>query len=108
MYHLLVQTVAGSALQLIHLAPRGHVLEASRVLCREYQPAVGGRFANMLRNVLNPKSWHASTDFRESLISWHNLVLEFEQQSTEKISETLKIAIILEHAPYAHRRKPSP
>ncbi len=63
----------------------------------EYQPAVGGRFANMLRNILNPKQWQSSVDFRESLISWDNTVLE--QQSMEKISEALKIAIILEHAP---------
>ena len=52
----------------------------------------------MLRNILNPKQWQSSVDFRESLISWDNLVLELEQQSTEKISETLKIAIVLEHA----------
>ncbi len=108
LYHFLVQTVDGRALQLIHLVQRGNGLEAWRVLCREYQPAASGRFAIMLRNILNPKSWQSSVDFRESLISWDNLVLEFEQQSTEKISETLKIAIILEHAPYAHRRKPSP
>ncbi len=99
LYHFLVQTVDGRALQLIHLVQRGNGLEACRVLCREYQPAVCGRFANTLRNILNPKQWQSSVDFRESLISWDHLVLEFEQQSTEKISETLKIAIILEHAP---------
>ncbi len=43
----LVQTVDGRALQLIHLVQRGNGLEAWRVLCREYQPAVGGRFAHM-------------------------------------------------------------
>ena len=50
---------------------------------------------------MNPKQWQSSVDFRESLISWDNLVLEFEQpqQRTEKVSETLKIAVILEHAP---------
>ena len=82
------------ALQLIHPVPRGNGLEVWRVLCREYQPAVGGRFANMLRHILNPKQWQASIDFRESLISWDNQVLELEQQSSEKISETLKISII--------------
>jgi hypothetical protein len=35
-------------------------MEAWRVLCREYQSAVGGRFANMLRNILNPKQWQSS------------------------------------------------
>ena len=55
LYHFLLQTVDGRALQLIHLVQRGNGLEAWRVLCREYQPAVGGRFANMLRNILNPK-----------------------------------------------------
>mgnify|MGYP002811089245 CR=1 FL=1 len=101
LYHFLVQTVDGRALQLIHLVQRGNGLEAWRVLCREYQPAVGGRFANMLRNILNPKQWQSSVDFRESLISWDNpvLELELEQNSSEKISEALKIAIILEHAP---------
>ncbi len=83
-----MQTVDGRALQLIHLVQRGNGLEAWRVLCRGYQPAVGGRFANMLRNILNPKQWQSSVDFRESLISRDNLVLEFEQ-----------IAIILDHAP---------
>ena len=48
---------------------------------------------------MNPKQWQSSVDFRESLISWDNLVLDFEQQSSEKISEALKIAIILDHAP---------
>ena len=41
LYHILVQTVDGRALQLIHLVQRGNGLEAWRVLCREYQPAVG-------------------------------------------------------------------
>ncbi len=99
LYHFLVQTVDGRALQLIHLVQRGNGLEAWRVLCLEYQPAVGGRYASMLRNILNPKQWQSSVDFRESLISWDNLVLELEQRSSEKISETLKIAIALDHAP---------
>ena len=77
LYHFLVQTVDGRALQPLHLVPRGNGLEAWRVQCREYQPAVGGRFANMLRNILNPKTWQAVADFRESLTSWDNLVLEF-------------------------------
>ena len=94
-----MQTVDGRALQLIHLVQRGNGLEAWRVLCREYQPAVGGRFVNMLRNILNAMQWQSSVDFRESLISWDNLVLELEQRSSEKISETLKIAIALDHAP---------
>ena len=41
LHHFLVQTVDGSALQL-NLVQRGNSLEAWRVLCREYQPAVGG------------------------------------------------------------------
>ena len=59
----------GRALQLIHLVQRGNGLESWRVLRRDYQPAVGGRFAIMLRNTLNPKQWQSSIDFRESLIS---------------------------------------
>ena len=51
LYHFRVQTVDGRALQLIHLVQRGNGLEAWRILCREYQPAVGGRFANMLRSI---------------------------------------------------------
>ena len=35
LYHFLVQTVDGRALQLIHLVQRGNGLEAWRVLCRE-------------------------------------------------------------------------
>ena len=76
LYHFLVQTVDGRALQLIHLVQRGKGLEAWRVLSRGHQPAVCGRFANMLRSILNPKSWQSSVDFRESLISWDNIVLE--------------------------------
>ena len=75
LYHFLVQTVDGRASQLIHLVQRGNGLEAWRVLCREYQPDVGGRFANILRSILNPKQWQSSADFRESLTSWGNLVL---------------------------------
>ena len=64
LYHFLVQTVDGRAVELIHLVQRGNGLEAWRVLCREYKPAAGGRFAKMLRNILNPKSWQSSVDFR--------------------------------------------
>ncbi len=77
--HFLVQTVDGRALQLIHLVQRGNGLEAWRVLCRECHPVVGGRVANTLRKILNPKQWQSSVDFHESLISWGNLVLEFDQ-----------------------------
>ena len=74
-------------------------MEAWRSLHREYAPAVGGRFANMLRSVLNPKQWKSGSDFRVALTSWDNLVLEYEQSSKEKLSDHLKIAIILEHTP---------
>ena len=70
LYHFHVQAVDGITLQLIHLVQRGSGLEAWRVLCREYQPAVGGRFANMLRRIWNPKPWPSSVDFREIPISW--------------------------------------
>jgi hypothetical protein len=53
----------------------------------------------MLRSVLKPKQRKSGSDFRVALTSWDTLVLEYERCSKEKLSDHLKIAIILEHAP---------
>ena len=101
LYHTLVQLLDGRALGIIHLVPRPNGLEAWRALVREYQPRAGGRFAGMLRAILRPEWWQKETDFRRALATWDAQVMQYETQSAEKLSDTIKAAVILEFAPRA-------
>ena len=98
-YHTLVQLMDGRALAILQLTPRGNGLEAWRLLCREFQPRVGGRFATMLRAILRPDWWLNEPDFRRALAVWDGQVLTYDAQSGEPLSERIKTAVIMEFAP---------
>eukprot|EP00974_Lingulodinium_polyedra_P042751 4103927-Lingulodinium_polyedra.AAC.1 len=48
----------------------------------------------MLRHILRPQWWATEHDFRKALVVWDNQLLEYEQQSSEKVSDAIKIAIL--------------
>ena len=56
LYAWLIGKVSGRGLVLVLQAPRGQGLESWRILVQDYEPHIGGRFAAMLRTILNP-SW---------------------------------------------------
>ena len=55
LYSLLIAKCEGKAFGIVRLVPRHHGLEAWRRLKLEYEAKTGGRFAAMLRAVLNPR-----------------------------------------------------
>ena len=98
LFHLLVQTTEGKALKLLRACPRNNGAEAWRLLKSEYEPAIAGRFAAVLQSLLSP-TFAPNRDFLEQLTEWETAVTKWEMQSGETLSASIKVAVILKHAP---------
>ena len=80
--------------------------EAWRLLCAEYAGSSGARLGNMVREVVCPRDqWladvSAGKDFLTSLIEWEIKVAAYEVASGDRISEAVRAATIMDHAPDA-------
>merc|ERR1712194_52439 len=63
-----------------------------------YEPKVGGRQNALLLNVLNPV-WPAIGEFEAAFLSWENEVVQYEIASEVRLSNPIKIAVVMKHAP---------
>ena len=100
-YNVLAQVLGGRALALIKNVPRGSGLEAWRRLAREYEPQSGARWSAMLSSVLAPAGWEAlgGNAFEDALVDWETRAAKYEAASGDKLSDAIRVAIVLQHAP---------
>ena len=80
-------------------------LKRGGLLRAEYAGSSGARLGNMVREVERPKDqWMADVsgkDFLTSLIEWEIKGLAYEVASGDSISEAVRVATIMDHAPDA-------
>ena len=112
LYSILLSKVDGKAFALVALVPRGNGLEAWRRLREEYCGSSSARLAGLVREVLYPRdAWAADAasgkEFPTSLNEWEGKLQEYCATSLDSISETVKIATVLDHAPPALARRPA-
>ena len=105
-YAVLLTKTEGKAFSIVHLTPRGAGAEAWRLLHVEYAGSTGARLVNMVRELVCPKDQlmadvSAGKDFLLSLIEWDIKVAAYEVASGDKISEAVRVATIMDHAPDA-------
>ena len=96
----------GKAFSIVHLTSRGAEAEAWRRLHTEFAGSSGARLGNMVRDVVCPREhWladvNAGKDFLTSLIEWEIKVAACDVASGHKISEGVRVATIMCHAPDA-------
>ena len=107
LYALLASVTSGRSLSILKLVGQRNGLEAWRLLKKEYEPKSGNRVAGLLRAVLNPKWWDkelsSGKDFCDILNKWEIKISEYTQASGDTLSEAVKVATVLEHAPSPYK-----
>ena len=105
LYAILVQLLRGRSLNMARQTGRGQGLELWRMLCREYEGSVGARTPAILMGILQTP-WQTKAvaqDFLFALTEWELQIADYEQQSSERVSQGTKVATVLRHAPAAVR-----
>lgn len=100
LYCVLVPSLCGKALSVAHGIERNNGFAVWRSLVQEYEPVVEGMHTSMLCGLLNPQ-WTKdgdTRDFREMLQDWENDLAMWERQSGEKLSQNIRIAVVMRHA----------
>ncbi|CAE8640336.1 unnamed protein product [Polarella glacialis] len=95
---ILVQLCSGKALSLVKLTPKTNGFDAWSALVHEYEPELVSRYCALLAAILTPE-WVPTTSFIEQLIEWERLVSRYELSSGQRLSESVKCAVILRWAP---------
>ena len=103
---VLLTKTEGKAFSIVHLTARGAGAEGWRLLHTEYAGSSGARLGNMVRDVVCPREhWsadvNAGKDILTSLIEWEIKAAAYEVASGDKISEAVRVAMIMDHAPDA-------
>ena len=75
---------------------------AWKLICAEFQPQVGGRHNAMLTALLHP-DWSRSADFEVGKAAWEKNIIQYEAQSGERFTSSMRIATICKYAPPAAR-----
>ncbi|CAE8679812.1 unnamed protein product [Polarella glacialis] len=95
---MLVQLCSGKALSLVKLTPKINGFDAWSALVHEYEPELVSRYCALLAAILTPE-WVPTSPFVEQLIEWERLVSRCELSSGQRLSESVKCAVILRWAP---------
>ena len=95
-YAMLARLCRGPALTIVMTCPEGNGLEAWRELTFEYEPKGPSRFRGMLQAILSPK-FGDGTDLHGSLEAWDHAVQEYEQQSGERLGDSIRCGVVTGH-----------
>ena len=98
LYYLLAQANKGNAHNITRRCEFGNGFEAWARLMETYQPAVGGRWAAMMMQILSPAWQDRSLQyFLEVLSEWETLIVTYESANpTETIPAHMRVAILNE------------
>ena len=92
MYHILVMTTAGAALEKCHNAGVNEGFEAWRQFVMEWEPKLRTRFVGLLMNVL---SYQFRDDIQNKLAAFERLVHDNESQSSKTVDDDIKIGVTM-------------
>ena len=102
LYYILVQVMGGRGLMIVKKAERGNGLLIWRRLKQEYEDGTGHRAVAMLMGIMTP-NWPkdlTARGFSEKVDEWEADLDRYERQTTEMISDAIKVAVVLKHAPH--------
>ena len=102
LYYILVQVMGGRGLMIVKKAERGNGLLIWRRLKQEYEDGTGHRAVAMLMGIMTP-NWPkdlTARGFSEKVDEWEADLDRYERQTTEMISDAIKVAVVLKNAPH--------
>ena len=74
-------------------------MEVWRRMVARWEPKVPSRFRGMRQAILFPKWDIPGSDVTQLVTAWENQVQDYEQQSGDKISDAIKLGVVLHHLP---------
>ena len=98
LYALLATLTTGRSLRLVQRVPNRKGFEAWRQLVAENAPKTAGRRFAMLQAVLQPGMSDNPAKFEETWKSWEHLVDVYENLSSSKLDDDVKISVVLREA----------
>ena len=103
LYYILSLLTDGEALDIVQNCLVSNGLEVWRRMVPRWEPKVPSRFRGMLQAILFPRWDIPGSDVTQLLTAWEKQVQDYEQQSGDKISDAIKLGVVLHHLPDAHR-----
>ena len=98
LYYVLSLLTDGEALDIVRNSPTNNGLEVWRRMVMRWEPKVPSRFRGMLQGVLFPR-WDSSGDTMQLITAWEKSVQDYEVQSQDKVSDAIKMGVLLHHLP---------
>ena len=100
-FYLLVQLVGGRALAIVRKVVKGNGLLAWYRRKKEYEDSGGHRSVALLMGLMSPQ-WPkdlTAKQFADKLDEWETDTDMYEKQTSEMLNESIKVAVVLKHAP---------
>jgi hypothetical protein len=91
LYYVLCLSVKDRALEKLRAAPVGNGLEVWRLFCEEWEPRQRMRFTAMLTSILRVE---LKDPVLPALELWERSIREYEQQSGETVSDSIKASVL--------------
>ena len=99
LYALLATLTTGRSLRLVQRVPNRNGFEVWRQLAAENAPKAAGRRLAMLQAVLQPGMSDNPAKFEETWKSWEHQVDIYENLSSTKLDDNVKISVVLRVSP---------
>ena len=99
LYALLTTLTTGRSLRLVQRVPNRSGFEAWRQMAAENAPKTAGRRFAMLQAVLQPGMSDNPAKFEETWKSWEHQVDIYENLSSTKLDDDVKISVVLRECP---------
>ena len=105
LYYILSLLTDAEVLDIVQNSPVSNGLEVWRRMVARWKPKVPSRFRGMLQAILFPKWDIPGSDVTQLLTTWEKQVQDYEQQSGNKISNAIKLGVVLHHLPETSLRE---
>ena len=99
LYALLATLTTGRSLRLVQRVPNRNGFEAWRQMAAENAPKTAGRRFAMLQAVLQPGVSDNPAEFEETWKSWEHQVDIYENPSSTKLDDDVKISVVFRECP---------
>ena len=101
LYYTVVMLTQNGALRIVKGVHDGNGAEAWRQLARRYNPQTLGRNLSRLTGILKPSWGDSAAGFMDALTQWEHAIDEYEASASDILADSVKCAIIIDHAPPA-------
>ena len=105
LHYILSLLTDAEAPDIVQNSPVSNGLEVWRRMVTRWEPTVPSRFRRMLQAIMFPTWDIPGSDVTQLLTAWEKQTQDCEQQSGDKISDAIKLGVVLHHLPDASLRE---